>query len=40
MAAPLFGVFFVGNSFPITNQHFTQVDATHWVSAEHILHHT
>eukprot|EP01024_Parvocaulis_polyphysoides_P044677 TRINITY_DN41336_c0_g1_i9.p2 TRINITY_DN41336_c0_g1~~TRINITY_DN41336_c0_g1_i9.p2 ORF type:complete len:118 (+),score=7.14 TRINITY_DN41336_c0_g1_i9:32-385(+) len=27
----VFGVFFVGQSFPITNQHFTQVDPTHWV---------
>lgn len=28
-----FGVFFVGHSFPITSDHFVQVDATHWVSA-------
>jgi len=27
----LFGVFFVGQSFPITNQNFVQADQTHWV---------
>jgi hypothetical protein len=27
-----FGVLFVGNSYPITSDHFAQVDATHWVS--------
>lgn len=27
-----FAVSFVGKSFPITNQSFKQVDATHWVS--------
>lgn len=31
MAAPLFGVFFVGHSYPVTSANFTQVDATHWV---------
>jgi hypothetical protein len=31
MAQPLFGTFFVGNSFPITSANLTQVDPTHWV---------
>ena len=31
LMATLFGVFFVGHSYPITNASFTQVDATHWV---------
>mmetsp|Transcript_9014 Transcript_9014/g.19382 ORF Transcript_9014/g.19382 Transcript_9014/m.19382 type:complete len:193 (+) Transcript_9014:81-659(+) len=30
-APPLFGVFFVGHSYPIFASHFTQVDPTHWV---------
>eukprot|EP01025_Chloroclados_australasicus_P012366 TRINITY_DN15687_c0_g3_i1.p1 TRINITY_DN15687_c0_g3~~TRINITY_DN15687_c0_g3_i1.p1 ORF type:complete len:190 (+),score=22.97 TRINITY_DN15687_c0_g3_i1:86-655(+) len=30
-ANAVFGVFFVGHSYPITNQHFVQVDLTHWV---------
>ena len=29
---PLFGIFFVGSSYPIFSSHFMQVDATHWVS--------
>ena len=32
MAAPLFGVFFVGNSYPITDFNFIRKDPTHWVS--------
>lgn len=32
MSAPVFGVFFVGKSFPITNaQGFVSVDQSHWV---------
>lgn len=27
----LFGVFFNGYSYPITSEHFVQVDQTHWV---------
>jgi hypothetical protein len=27
----LFGCFFVGQSYPILNEHFSQVDSTHWV---------
>lgn len=29
---PLFGIFFVGSSYPIYTTHFTQVDPTHYVS--------
>ncbi|CAD7696175.1 unnamed protein product [Ostreobium quekettii] len=29
--AVVFGVFFVGHSFPVTNQFFDQADPTHWV---------
>lgn len=31
MSVPLFGVCFVGNSFPIPDQNFMRVDPTHWV---------
>lgn len=31
MSVPLFGTFFVGASFPIFENNFTRVDATHWV---------
>lgn len=31
-AMSIFGVFFVGKSFPVTDANFTRVDNTHWVS--------
>ncbi|KAF5828444.1 hypothetical protein DUNSADRAFT_17594 [Dunaliella salina] len=31
VAPPLFGVVFVGKSFPIPEQAWTRIDATHWV---------
>eukprot|EP00884_Botryococcus_braunii_P002350 jgi/Botrbrau1/12115/Bobra.0186s0033.1 len=31
MSAPVFAVFFVGSSYPITQANFQQVDPTHWV---------
>lgn len=38
MAAPpgsLFGVMFIGNSYPITDANFVRVDATHWVGSHY-----
>lgn len=31
MGTPLFGSFFIGNSYPIFENNFTRIDATHWV---------
>ncbi len=31
MSAPVFGVFFVGSSYPVTDSNFVRTDATHWV---------
>lgn len=31
MSAPIFGVFFVGRSYPIADSNLIRTDATHWV---------
>jgi hypothetical protein len=38
MSVPPFGCFFVGASYPIYENNFTRVDATHWVRCSGALH--